>query len=265
VFVSARSREGSGGGCAGWASLESVPFSFLLVPPGATTRVLLPSNPQFWWLLGLLWRSDEVVVNETTSIEPTLILGFDARHYPWGMRESSPHWCPLRSDIDTVASVDDEVWPSVCFSGGPIKERPWVGFVQFLWRDLNKLKTYLEEEHTRILERYWTIAVTLSTDTCHEPEKLLWKSVVLHACPRKLSSTWSFLGYDVADRFLFSALTNSVHHKHKDYEEIKAAFLNGINSYHLLRNTELAICFREVANRRSPEHKPFFVFGVWRI
>jgi hypothetical protein len=28
-----------------WMSLRA--FSFLLVPPGATTRVLLPSNPQF--------------------------------------------------------------------------------------------------------------------------------------------------------------------------------------------------------------------------
>lgn len=194
-----------------------------------------------------------------------MLLGFDARRPPYGMKEPNSHWCPLRSDVVIVATVDDEVWPSACFSELSIKERPWFGYVQFLWRDLNELKHYITNELAHGLEHWWIIAVTLLTDTCKEDEKSLWHNTVPSTCPAALSPAWSFLGYDVADRFLFSALTNSVHCTHDDYEEIRVAFSQGINSNHLFGNVDLAIRFRDIADHRSPEHKPFFVFGVWRI
>jgi hypothetical protein len=38
-----------------------------------------------------------------------------------------------------------------------------------------------------------------------------------------------------------------------------------LNHHHLFTSLEPAWIFREVSNQRVPEHRPFFVYGLWLI
>jgi hypothetical protein len=191
-------------------------------------------------------------------------IGFDARDLSerWLARWSEEYrneWL-IRTDIAAPYSIDDEVWPSAC---GLRESDPGrvVGFVQDLWEDLSALVDFAREHcaggeycvaaFTVVLERFWSDGGTE------------WDQILLPTVPSSLGPEWRPRGYDVADRFLLSALTNCVRHGLDDRDEQRVRFAHLLNDVGLFQDAEAANKLRELSNVRVPEHAPFYVFGVY--
>lgn len=73
----------------------------------------------------------------------------------------------------------------------------------------------------------------------------------------------SLLGYDVADAGRISGLMNCGYTG--EHAELQDRFARHLNRNHLFSDRERALHFRRVADRRVPEHAPFFVYGLYRL
>jgi len=73
---------------------------------------------------------------------------------------------------------------------------------------------------------------------------------------------WKFLGYDVADKMLYSPLMNadlgSV-----EREEIAQEFRGGVNAFGLFSEREWASRFGRLAGDLIVDHAPYFPVGLW--
>jgi hypothetical protein len=208
------------------------------------------------------------------------LIGFDVRE-AW--TETDQRWdAPrrarflLRADARRPLSTDTLVWPSVFDSGQgiglPAEQRAqlglagiplpgWTGPNVGLWNDRAAMRQLLSSHAPRVpFEHCTELAITwlsasgfLSGDVGPylEPTE-----------PPTLSSDWRFLGFDVADGSLTSGLTNC------GYTDSELSHLSNtwgplLNEHHLFADLEHAWSFREIADRRVPEHAPFYVFGLW--
>ena len=74
---------------------------------------------------------------------------------------------------------------------------------------------------------------------------------------------WILLGFDVGTGGLLSGLMNCGFGG--DREKLSEEWGPHLNDHHLFKELEIALAFRPVANNVIPEHKPFFVYGLWLI
>lgn len=75
---------------------------------------------------------------------------------------------------------------------------------------------------------------------------------------------WELLGYDVADGFLLSGLSDCGW----ETGEIRppAAWSGAhLNEHHLFHEPDMAFEYVEAVNIRVPEHAPFFVYSLYRL
>lgn len=77
------------------------------------------------------------------------------------------------------------------------------------------------------------------------------------------TSEFHFLGYDVGDWGLISGLSNCGFGAEEPVAEYRKHWAPKLNTHHLFDDIDDAHAFVEFANRRVPEHAPFFVFGLW--
>lgn len=204
------------------------------------------------------------------------ILGFDARemwltpagdaHRSGGWTEENKKTWLLRDDVDRPLSVDDSVWLSV-FHADPQLQLPEtsVGIVQNLWSDLKALKTNLDSQWNSLWRRCWLIAVIVYIDDIGCCDHAHWKSELGSAAPSTCAPQWQCLGYDVADAWLLSGLSNCTHISEPDFPSLRTKFRPRINQYHLFDDKEDAMCFRDESNKRCPDHAPFFIYRLHRI
>jgi hypothetical protein len=73
---------------------------------------------------------------------------------------------------------------------------------------------------------------------------------------------WVFLGYDVTDS-MYSGLVNCGYTE-DEKPILQETWVPRLNEYGLLRNLEDAVEFKEMTNKRVPEHAPFFVYKLFR-
>lgn len=73
---------------------------------------------------------------------------------------------------------------------------------------------------------------------------------------------YRFMGYDVADDWLYSGLMNCGYTP-SEKPALKERFSNGLNEHGLFKERALAEGFQSDANDRVKEHAPFTVFGLW--
>lgn len=197
---------------------------------------------------------------------PGLLLGYDARE-GWSRLEDS--WDKdrrdrflLRQDAEKVLSVDSDVWPSV-FDVVPELTRPdWTGYVQFLWDDLGALTGAIGSAAPLGSRQISWIAVELVSPTTSGTMLAVWQDRVRVIVPPRLEELPRTLaGYDVADYFLLSSLTNCESPRWADPLEWSPL----LNQHHLFRDTASAVRFKEKADKHVPDHAPFFVFALWLI
>jgi hypothetical protein len=177
----------------------------------------------------------------------------------------------LRREVAKPLAVDTAVWPSLFGEGLPPQERErlcidevqlpqWRGPHQALWDDLEAMRA----AGARIKDApHWVVCVSwVSADGSSELQR-----------PSRLGAglvkgdlaegQWRLLGFDVADTDLFSGLTNCAY-RAAERPALEAAWGPHLNEFHLFREAEAAFAFRDVADKRVPEHAPFVVFALHR-
>lgn len=197
---------------------------------------------------------------------PDLLLGYDAREAPlnyrgtWSEERRQSHL--LRQELVKPLSVDSEVWPSV-FEVVPQLTRPdWTGYVQYLWDDLQALMKVVEEAISPESKQVSYIAVELVSSTTSGTMLAVWQDRVPTVVPPRLTElTRTLAGYDVADYFLLSGLTNCGSPHWANPEEWSPR----LNQYHLFQDAATAVDFKAEADKHVPEHAPFFVFALWLL
>jgi len=198
-----------------------------------------------------------------------LLLGFDAREMWLDFSEEWPEERKrsflLRRDIVKPLSTDTSVWPSVFDVDHTLQRPPWIGPIGRLWEDLRALENSLSTESNRT-KPYWVIALTLLSAIRSREELAYWNTMtegILYT-PAVRDPSWQLLGYDVADSYLISGLTNFEYRK-DEVQDIGEKYIPSLNEYHLFQSVEPAAEFLPLADERGGVHAPFFVFGIWLI
>jgi hypothetical protein len=128
-----------------------------------------------------------------------------------------------------------------------------------LWRSLAKMKGAVRATNSRPL----VIALELHRDAVDAED--WWNDLADESVePSSLGCTWRELGYDVADRFLTSALSNCGY----TVDEKKSAssnWIGQINGSGLIDDVGAALKFRDYSNVRVAEHAPFFVYKIYQL
>jgi hypothetical protein len=152
----------------------------------------------------------------------------------------------LRRDVASVRSVDTQVWERP-----PGLPRPPVP--EGLWPNLSDLYAA-----AGALDRAGVVAVRITAFVEDEP------------APEDLDpigpavERYDFLGYDVADYWFLSGLTNC------GYSPEEAASLAPVwapllNEWHLFGNPDDAETYADVTDKRVPEHAPFYAYGIYQL
>lgn len=195
-----------------------------------------------------------------------LLLGYDARegwlefHDAWSAERRQSHL--LRQEIVKPLSVDSGAWPSVFELVADLARPDWTGYVQDLWEDLEALKEALHQAGSLKARPLSWIAVELVCATTSKTMLAIWQDRVRAAAPSRITDVTAHLaGYDVADYFLLSSLTNCGASQWADPFE----WCPMLNQYHLFNDADAAAKFKMEADRHVPDHAPFFVFALWLI
>ena len=152
----------------------------------------------------------------------------------------------LRRDVPSVRSIDTLVWerpPGL--PRPPVPER--------LWPNLSDLYAA-----AGALDRAGVVAVRITAFPEDEPP------------PESLDPAgpavvrYDLLGYDVADYWQLSGLTNC------GYSPEEAASLAPVwapllNEWHLFGNPDDAEAYADVTDKRVPEHAPFYAYGIYQL
>lgn len=209
------------------------------------------------------------------------IVTFDARQ---SSRDKSVEWPPDRRrlylispQIESPRSVDVSCWKPVLENDdGTVaafgltaihvqREGEFGGEQAAIavpgWPCFSVLEHYLGwssmQRHARI------IAITRFLP---EPFRLYRRytcgSVAMSHLASSLSSEWDFIGYDVANHGLLSALMNC---GLTDEEQgaMRMQWAPYINEYHLFGSASVAYDFAGNSDSRIPEHSPFHVYGIY--
>ena len=141
--------------------------------------------------------------------------------------------------------------------------------------DLEYLQEVLKQPPAGSLPKYRILALTVSLYHWDEPEYSTWDEKVGDGQGSKIglndleghstldnidTSGWTFLGYDIADAFGTSGLSNCGGNGVGDN---RSRFSGQINTSHLFSEQEDAEGFRYFANESIKEHAPFFIYGIW--
>jgi len=142
-----------------------------------------------------------------------LLVGYDAREDwlefpdPWSAERRQSHL--LRQGIVKPLSVDSDAWPSVFELVQDLVRPDWTGYVQDLWEDLEALKGAVSSADSLGARPLSWTAVELVSVTTSKTMLAVWQDRVQAVVPPRITDLNARLvGYDVADYFLLSSLTN---------------------------------------------------------
>lgn len=194
-----------------------------------------------------------------------LIIGYDVRDVP---ADSASRWDNKRKvdflyrlDVKSPLSTDISVWPSLLQE---FSDFQFVGH-QGLWSDLSAVVSHLNENGSHSANG-WIVALTLLIESCNPNQLQEWKTLLPIVMPSIHDEAWSFLGYDVSDMWLLSALSNCGFLPNlEDAESLRDEWGPKLNDYHLFEEPHKALMFKDAANSRIREHAEFLVFGLWLI
>ncbi len=183
----------------------------------------------------------------------------------------------LRPEIHVPLSIDPLLWPSLL-----CKANSYIGLDHFnledeanledeklsclhhrhLWSDLKKLDDFLKK-HRISEESYIKIAFSLISLRLGNPNYYWRPPLLTEKLPRELiPESWVFLGYDIADDGLISGLMNCGYKK-DEKRNFQKKWTNRLNDFGLISDVSYAIKFKEITDKRIPEHAPFYVFGLY--
>jgi hypothetical protein len=178
-------------------------------------------------------------------------LGFDLRT---SLNAPDPEWTQarraqylLRRGVARPLSVDPCVWKRV--EGAHLKDyRPLLPFHQAA-----QLKTQLDQ----LQEDATIIEVTVVAS--HHAE--YWQNITHGIGGETKELLYSSLGYDVADRYFTSALSNCALPPPL-LTTTRNQFASSLNNHGLFSNLNDALRFRSACQLLVPEHNPFEVYRL---
>ena len=151
----------------------------------------------------------------------------------------------LRRGVAAVRSVDTLVWERP--PGLPPAPVP-----EGLWPDPSALSAA-----AHAVDRAGTVAVRITALEEDEPPESA-------ATAGPAFDGGDLLGYDVADYWLLSGLTNCGYSP-EEAASLAPAWAPLLNEWHLFGNLEDATAFAAVTAKRVPEHAPFYVYGLYQL
>jgi len=199
------------------------------------------------------------------------IIGYDAREN-WlpieeGWSDHRKQGFLYRLDVLKPLSADTRVWPTIFESEGRQAPIGQIGF-QSCWADFYALQSAVAKAYEEKLMRPWRmIAVTLVLGPYCENSNVPWTSRLPQVNPDQRTADWIFLGYDVCDQWLLSALSNCGFLPGlDDVPKLRTTYGPLLNKFHLFRELGDAILFKRFSDERlRDDHAPCFVFGLWMV
>jgi hypothetical protein len=191
-----------------------------------------------------------------------VIVGFDLRKraFPEALNSSAYRDQYLyRLDIIAPYTVDTAIWPSLLQK----TENLWAWHISRSEFELADNAGELYERFGDGLKSGELLVLAITAVLGHGfalPGELPGiTGTEAGACP-----SWEFFGFDVADRFFLSAVSNAGFSEHKlEKSTLRGSWGAMLNQRHLFSDREAAREFKSFADRVTPEHAPFFVFGLW--
>lgn len=186
----------------------------------------------------------------------------------------------LRPGTDWPLSIDPLVWPSVFFSRifrdatkieyGNIEVSPATDEGKY-WLSLEQMRAYYRS-HKQPGDRGVLVAIHIFSELSLAENIVPYMLADGIQCaltfgdvdPCELPTGSEFLGYDVADASWISGLTNC---EYTLEEHLRLAPMWGtrLNSFGLLKDIGDAMEFKEISDKRVPEHSPFWIYGISRL
>ena len=202
-----------------------------------------------------------------------LTLGFDARLHAsayvdqvWGTVRRENFL--LRPEIAWPKSIDKTVWPAVLRLPGDV-DMGAQGVIDVepidvrqnaldVWRDLDSLERALNRQgvngHGRV------VMITVLTEEAMPSDHVWMFAIEDPAQTTDTADEWEFLGYDVADASMTSALMNCGFQP-SERDALRKEWADRLNAHGLFQSLDDARAFRLLNDARVAEHAPFFVFA----
>jgi hypothetical protein len=157
----------------------------------------------------------------------------------------------IRNDVVSPKSVDTNVWAEFVHD----EVQTDVGLLPLpVWSSRDKMLGISKYAVGRTDLVELTIGVLI--------EDVLPEFIDLNGFSIVDSIDGNFLGYDVADEGLTSALSNCGYSS-KDILEARLHFSNAINNNGLIASLDAAKEFVKYSTSRIPDHAPFFIFLLY--
>jgi hypothetical protein len=184
--------------------------------------------------------------------QPTFpVIAFDARVPLDHPSLEEPNGWRLKETPRSL-SVDESIWWSALDEN--LHDLPeWRGARQNNWESLEVMRACAQSNG---VTGYLTLAITQMPD---DEDGAIGSDVTE---PNAVQPAWQFLGYDVADYFLLSGLTNCGPVNEADP---LGRFAAALNEHHLFDNIQAAEQFALISDERVPEHAPFYVYGLYLV
>lgn len=200
---------------------------------------------------------DETVLGFQLRIAPALL-------EPWDSTRRATYL--LSDDIQSPLSVDTAVWP--------LSDDQALHFALFDDFDtapnsapnglgLYSLRTTESYRRSCYIDGSLLVGISVVGEVAHElqVQRCIQESVTLADLS---ASKWTCLGYDVADWWLLSGLSNCGYDPTKR-QSLSLRFAAQLNNSGLFVSISEAQSFCSDCNIRVPEHAPFAVYGIWSL
>lgn len=209
---------------------------------------------------------------KTRRFEERLV-GFDARQRPgdiaplWGTDRRSRY---LLRTVAFPLSGDTTVWPSVFGDGVSAEDLSrlalryvppprWRGRNQELWDDIDQMRS---EVNRLDVQQVPLVAITWVSADGSSRRSPTGAPYIEDEVPPRLGAKWNKVGFDVADPFLTSGLSNCGYNEAKQREAYRRRWRTRLNEYHLFDDPSDAAEFAAASDERVPEHAPFLVYCI---
>ena len=200
------------------------------------------------------------------------VVGYDAREMwldldlSWPERRRETYL--YKPSVTRPLSVDTAVWPSIFSLDNKATWASHFGY-QESWADLSELQQALTKYHDLCPVRpFRIIAIALFLGEYNCRDGIDWGiRIPPDVKPDRIPEGWQFLGYDVADSFLLSVLSNcSLPSRPEQAAAEREKWGPELNEYHLFVRFESAVDFKRRSDERlKGSHAPCSVFGLWTL
>src|SRR5581483_270630 len=200
----------------------------------------------------------------------TLSLGFDLRFgvedyakEVWSREHRDAYL--LRKDLDWPLSVDRTVWPSFLQSHYFDAKARRISNPRFVNQDTSALENdfgMIRDVKSLVRLPGAKLGVGIAAQVIYRKRKGMEPllGVEADAIPPGAVA----LGFDVATATPISGLSNCGYSP-AELPRLRSAWGGRLNKHGLLESLDDAMQFREMTNRRVPEHAPFHVYKLFRI